>query len=70
MISLNAIPMRKLPEDYLNRPKNRNYSCVYCGLFCHRDIVGAYNILTAYHYGALVPDDLFPYPKPKYLRIP
>jgi len=54
----------------LNRPKNRNYSCADCGLFCHRDIVGAYNILTAYHYGALVPDDLFPYPKPKYLRIP
>jgi len=53
----------------INRPKNRNYSCGNCGLSCHRDIVGAYNILTMYQYGALVPDDLFPYPRAKYLRI-
>jgi len=54
----------------INRPKNRNYSCSNCELKCHRDVVGAYNILTVYQYGSLVPDDLFPYPKPKYLRIP
>ena len=54
----------------INYPKNRNYSCGNCGLSCHRDVVGAYNILTMYQYNALVPDDLFPYPKPKYLRIP
>jgi len=53
----------------INRPKHRNYSCSNCKLQCHRDIVGAYNILTMYRYDALVPDDLFPYPKPKYLRI-
>jgi len=54
----------------INRPKNRNYFCGSCGLSCHRDVVGAYNILTVYQYGALVPDDLFPYPNPKYLHIP
>jgi len=54
----------------LNKPANRNYSCANCNLACHRDIVGAYNILTKHQYGALVPNDLFPYPTPKYLRIP
>jgi len=54
----------------INRPKNRNYSCSNCELKCHRDVVGAYNILTVYQYSSLVPDDLFPYPNPKYLRIP
>jgi len=54
----------------LNKPTNRNYSCDNCNLECHRDVVGAYNILTKHQYGTLVPDDLFPYPKPKYLRIP
>jgi len=54
----------------LNRPNNRNYSCSNCGLRCHRDIVGASNILCMYIYRALVPDDLFSYPTPKYLRIP
>jgi len=54
----------------INRPTNRNYSCANCELACHRDVVGAYNILTLHQYGTLVPDDLFPYPVPKYLRIP
>jgi len=54
----------------LNKPNNRNYSCANCNLKCHRDVVGAYNILTMHRYGTLVPNDLFPYPKPKYLRIP
>jgi len=54
----------------INRPTNRNYSCANCNLECHRDIVGAYNILTKHQSGTLVPNDLFPYPKPKYLRIP
>ena len=65
----------------VNRTNNRNYSCSNCELTCHRDVVGAYNIFSMfasltdafglrYRYGALVPDDLFPYPKPKYLRIP
>ena len=53
----------------LNNPKNRNYTCAYCGLECHRDIVGAYNILTVYRHGFIIADDLFPHPKPKYLRI-
>ena len=52
-----------------NRPKNRNYSCDYCGMRCHRDVVGAYNILTVYRCGCIIADDLFPHPKPKYLRI-
>ena len=52
-----------------NRPKNRNYACAYCGMRCHRDAVGAYNILTVYRYGCIIADDLFPHPKPKYLRI-
>ncbi|MBC8231437.1 IS200/IS605 family element transposase accessory protein TnpB [bacterium] len=54
----------------INRSKNRNYSCSNCKLKCHRDVVGAYNILTVHQYGSLVPDDLFPYPQAKYLRIP
>ena len=54
----------------INSPNNRNYSCSNCALTCHRDVVGAYNILSMYRYGALVPDDLFSYPTPKYLRIP
>ena len=37
---------------------------------CHRDIVGACNILTKHQYGTLIPNDLFPYPEAKYLRIP
>ena len=53
----------------INYPKNRNYTCAYCGLFCHRDIVGAYNILTVYRHGFIIADDLFPHPRPKYLRI-
>ena len=53
----------------LNKPNNRNYSCANCNLECHRDVVGAYNILIKHRYNALVPNDLFPYPKPKYLRI-
>ena len=52
-----------------NRPKNRNYVCAYCGMRCHRDVVGAYNILTVYRCGFIIADDLFPHPKPKYLRI-
>jgi len=52
-----------------NRPKNRNYVCAYCGMRCHRDVVGAYNILTVYRYGFIIADVLFPYPLPKYLRI-
>jgi len=54
----------------INRPANRNYSCANCNLQCHRDVVGAYNILTKHQSGTLVPNDLFPYPQPKYLRIP
>jgi len=54
----------------LNKPTNRNYSCANCNLECHRDVVGSYNILTKHQYGTLVPNDLFPYPVPKYLRIP
>jgi len=54
----------------LNKTTSRNYSCANCNLECHRDVVGAYNILTKHQYGTLVPNDLFPYPKPKYLRIP
>jgi len=54
----------------LNKPNNRNYSCANCGLKCHRDIVGAYNILTMLRYGQLVPDASFQQPIPKYLRIP
>jgi putative transposase len=54
----------------INKPANRNYSCPNCNLQCHRDVVGAYNILTKHQYGTLVPNDLFPYPEPKYLRIP
>jgi len=54
----------------INKPANRNYSCANCNLECHRDVVGAYNILTKHQYGTLVPNDLFPYPEPKYLRIP
>jgi len=52
-----------------NRPKNRNYVCAYCGMRCHRDVVGAYNILTVYRCGFIIADDLFPHPLPKYLRI-
>ena len=52
-----------------NTPKNRNYFCWRCGLSCHREIVGAYNILTVYRYGVIMADDLFPHPTPKYLRI-
>jgi len=53
----------------LNYPKNRNYRCKYCGMQCHRDVVGAYNILTVYRCGFIMADDLFPHPLPKYLRI-
>jgi len=55
---------------YRNRPKNRNYSCGQCGLTCHRDIVGACNILCRYIHDVLTPDERFSAPKPKYLRIP
>lgn len=31
-----------------NKPKGRNYKCKSCGFECHRDVVGAINILRKY----------------------
>ena len=54
----------------INPTNDRSYSCSNCNLKCHRDVVGACNILSMAYYGALVPDRMFRPPTTKYLRIP
>lgn len=56
-----------IPEDYSsrtcpacntrNRPHGRNYQCHACGFVCHRDAVGALNILQRARYGSYQPID-------------
>lgn len=40
-----------------NHPNGRNYRCHYCGFTCHRDAVGALNILQKATYGYYKPID-------------
>jgi len=40
-----------------NRPSGRNYQCSTCGFACHRDAVGAINILMIAKHGVLTPID-------------
>jgi putative transposase len=51
------------------KPKNRNYICPKCGFTMHRDVVGAYNILSKYiNNGEIKPLGIKVKPI-KYLRI-
>jgi len=54
----------------INPTNDRNYFCSNCNLKCHRDVIGACNILSMAYYGALVSDRMFRSPTTKYLRIP
>ena len=41
-----------------NRPTGRAYKCSCCGFTCHRDAVGALNILQRFRHGAYTPIDV------------
>ncbi|PWG62647.1 RNA-guided endonuclease InsQ/TnpB family protein [Bifidobacterium callitrichidarum] len=41
-----------------NRPTGREYRCSNCGFTCHRDAVGALNILQKHQYGQYTPIDM------------
>ena len=47
-----ALSTRTCPQCLQhNRPRGRNYRCRWCGFTCHRDAVGAINILQKALYG-------------------
>ena len=62
-----GVQITHIPEDYSsktcpgcnrrNRPTGRNYQCRNCGFTCHRDAVGALNILMRARYGTYQPID-------------
>lgn len=74
----NAIIVKEISEAYTSqtcpncghkyKPKGRNYICSKCGFTLHRDVVGAYNILSKYINGNIVKMDL-ELKHLKYLRI-
>ena len=54
---------------HLNKPKGRTYKCRECKFIGIRDEVGAFNILNLYLNGRIVPGQLVPQGKVKYLRV-
>ena len=50
------------------KPTGRNYICKECGFILHRDVVGAYNILSKYINGKIIKMDL-ELNSSRYLRI-
>ena len=62
-----GVPITHINEAYssktcpqcsaLNRPSGRRYRCSQCDFICHRDAVGALNILQRARFGSYVPID-------------
>ena len=52
-----------------HKPKNRNYVCNVCGFTMHRDVVGAYNILSKYINCGIIKELDIEVKPIKYLRI-